>query len=74
MASNNEVQPNWLKEWNRALIIESQKFPRSISREDLDILKVNQLDGELLDAEILRQLNQYVVRMFLDVKFSQSSF
>lgn len=48
------------------MIIGNQSFSESISREDLHILKVNQLDGELLDAEILRQLNQYVVRIFTD--------
>jgi hypothetical protein len=58
-----EASP-WLKEYNNAIKnVKSQNI--KIENPTLNILKVNQLDAELLDMEIKFRLNGYFSRIFM---------
>jgi hypothetical protein len=54
----------WLKEYNNAIKnVKSQNIKKE--NPTLNILKVNQLDAELLDMEIKFRLNGYFSRIFM---------
>ena len=64
MESVSDTNKFWLKEYNNA-INNTNIENLETKNPTLNILKVNQLDAELLDMEIKFRLNGYFSRIFM---------